>query len=132
MAHVVAMSLLYKQLALNREKVDTSGLQTSLNNLVENWKRNYVRVTPHILNLGLIQHGWPGRTPELTQSSFLLSSTRTGRTIHQIWANDGSKCVVPCKDVPFGAPNDAAINFGIKSPKNWKLCNTNLWVCHVW
>jgi len=33
---------------------------------------------------------------------FLPGAHGTGRTARQIWTNEGSKCVVSCKGVPFG------------------------------
>jgi len=47
-------------------------------------------------------------------SSFFGFFTKaTGRTVRQIWTNEGSKRVVPLKEVPFGGLNDV----GVKSPK---------------
>jgi len=60
----------------------------------------------------------------MTQSSCLylflffivFYATRTGRTACQIWTNDGSKCIVPYKNLPFGHRNHVALNFGGQIP----------------
>jgi len=39
-------------------------------------------------------------------------------TAHQTWTSVRSKCVVPCKDVPFGGLNDFPPNFGDQSSKD--------------
>jgi len=41
----------------------------------------------------------------------------TGRTVRPIWTNEGSKRVVPLKEVPFGGLNDVPLNFGGKIPQ---------------
>ena len=38
--------------------------------------------------------------------------------MRQILTDEGSKCVVPRKDMPFGGLNDIALNLG-PDPKNW-------------
>ena len=45
----------------------------------------------------------------------------TGRTVRQIWTNEGSKRVVPLKEVPLGGQNDVPLNFGGKIPKKLKF-----------
>ena len=43
----------------------------------------------------------------------------TGRTVRPIWTNEGSKRVVPLKEVPFGGLNDVPLKYvGGKIPKN--------------
>ena len=43
----------------------------------------------------------------------------TGCTVRPIWTNEGSKRVVPLKEVPFGGLNDVPLNFwAVKSPQN--------------
>ena len=38
-----------------------------------------------------------------------------------IWTNQGSKRVVPLKEVPFGGLNDVQLNFGGKSTQKLKF-----------
>ena len=38
-----------------------------------------------------------------------------------IWTNEGSKRVVPLKEVPFGGLNDVPLNFGGKIPPKLKF-----------
>ena len=45
----------------------------------------------------------------------------TGRTVRTIWTNEGSKRVVPLKEVPFGGLNDVPLNFGRKIPQKLKF-----------
>ena len=45
----------------------------------------------------------------------------TGRTVHPIWTNEGSKCVDPLKEVPFGGLNNVPLNFGGKIPQKLKF-----------
>ena len=45
----------------------------------------------------------------------------TGRTVRPIWINEGSKRVVPLKEVPFGGLNDVSLNFGGKILKKLKF-----------
>ena len=56
------------------------------------------------------QRGWSGRIASLPLSFFLsifgFFSKATGRTVRPIWTNEGSKRVVPLKEVPFGGLND--------------------------
>jgi len=37
---------------------------------------------------------------------FVFFAKATCRTVRQIWTNEGSKRVIPCKEVPFGGLND--------------------------
>ena len=39
-------------------------------------------------------------------SFFVFFAKATGRTVRQIWINEGSKRVVPLKEVPFGGRID--------------------------
>ena len=65
------------------------------------------------------RRGWSGRIASLPLLLFLGFFTKTtGRTVRQIWTNEGSKRVVPLKEVPFGGLNDVPLNFGGKIPKN--------------
>jgi len=54
------------------------------------------------------QRGWSGRIASLPLCFILLFfffvffAKATGRTLRQIWTNEGSKRVVPLKEVPFG------------------------------
>jgi len=58
------------------------------------------------------RRGLSGRIASLPLSFFLFFlffvffATATGRTVRQIWINEGSKRVVPLKEVPFGGLND--------------------------
>ena len=65
------------------------------------------------------RRGWSKRIASLSLSFFFLFfvffAKATGRTVRQIWTNEGSKRVVP---LPFGALNDVPLNFGNKIPKN--------------
>ena len=55
-------------------------------------------------------------------SSFFGSFAKaTGRTVRPIWTNEGSKRVVPLKEVPFGGLKDVSLNFGGKIPKKLKF-----------
>ena len=45
----------------------------------------------------------------------------TGRTVRPIWTNEGSKRVVPLKEVPFGGLNDVPLNFGGEIPQKLKF-----------
>jgi len=63
------------------------------------------------------RRGWSGRIANLPLFSFFLVffvyfAKATGRTVRQIWTNEGSKRVVPLKEVPFGGLNDVPLNFG--------------------
>jgi len=52
------------------------------------------------------RRGWSGRIASLPLSFFFLFlfffAKATGHTVRQIWINEGSKRVVPLKEVPFG------------------------------
>jgi len=48
---------------------------------------------------------------------FVFFAKATGRTVRQIWTNEGSKRVVPRKEVPFGGLNDVSLNIGGEPPK---------------
>jgi len=53
---------------------------------------------------------------------FLVSLPRPySRTVRQIWTNEGSKRVVPLKEVPFGGLNDVSLNFGNKIPQKTEI-----------
>jgi len=62
------------------------------------------------------RRGWSGQIASLPLSFFLsffgFFAKATGRTVHPIWTNEGSKRVVPLKEVPFKGLNDAPLNFG--------------------
>jgi len=45
----------------------------------------------------------------------------TGRTVRPIWTNEGSKRVVPLKEVPFEGLNDVPLNFGGKIHQKLKF-----------
>ena len=70
------------------------------------------------------QRGWSGRIASLPLFfpflifSFTLIAKATGRTVRQIYTNEGSIRVVPLKEVPFGGLNDVPLNLRVKSPKN--------------
>jgi len=74
------------------------------------------------------RRGWSGRIASFPLSFFLpffVSFARaTGRTVRKIWTNEGSKRVVPLKEVPFGGLNDVPLNSEGKIPqilKFWRL-----------
>ena len=48
---------------------------------------------------------------------FCVFAKATGRTVGQIWSNEGSKRVVPRKEVLFEGLNNVSLNFGGKPPK---------------
>jgi len=52
---------------------------------------------------------------------FWFFSKAIGRTVRQIWTNEGSNRVVPLKEVPFGDLNDLPLNFGGKIPQKLKF-----------
>ena len=80
--------------------------------------------------ISIRRRGWSGRIASLPLSGvsflFLVSLPRPySRTVRQIWTNEGSKRVVPLKEVPFGGLNDVSLNFGNKIPqKNWNFAWT--------
>jgi len=49
----------------------------------------------------------------------------TGRTVRPNWTNEGSKGVVPLKEVPFGGLNNVSLNFGSKIPQKLKFWGVN-------
>ena len=55
--------------------------------------------------------------------SFFLGffAKATGRTVRPIWTNEGSKRVVPLKEVPFVGLKDVSLNFGGKIPQKLKF-----------
>ena len=61
------------------------------------------------------RRGWSGRIASLPLSFFLsvfvFFDKATGRTVRQIWTNEGSKRIVPSKTVPFGGLNDVPLIF---------------------
>jgi len=67
------------------------------------------------------RRGWSGRIASLPLSFFLsffvFFAKATGRTVRQIWTNEGSKRVVPLKEVSFGGLNDVPLNFVGKIPQ---------------
>jgi len=75
------------------------------------------------------RRGWSGRIASLPLSFLLLSfflfflffAKATGRTVRPIWTNEGSKRVVPLKEVPFGGLNDVPQNLGGKIPKKTEI-----------
>jgi len=52
---------------------------------------------------------------------FVFIAKATGRPVRQIWTNEGSKRVVPLKEVPSGGLNDVPINFVGKIPQKLKF-----------
>ena len=72
------------------------------------------------------RRGWSGQIASLPLSFFssfffVFFAKATGRTVRQIWINEGSKCVVPLKEVPFEGLKDVPLNFGGKIPKKLKF-----------
>jgi len=66
------------------------------------------------------RRGWSRRIASLPLSFFSFFGylgKATGRTVRPIWTSEGSKRVVPLKEVPFGGLNDVPLNFGGKIPK---------------
>jgi len=64
------------------------------------------------------RRGWSGQIASLSLSFLFIYyffgflGKATGRTERPIWTNEGSKRVVPLKEVPFGGLNDVSLNFG--------------------
>jgi len=52
---------------------------------------------------------------------FVFFAKATGRTMHQIWINEGSKRVLPLKEVPFVGLKDVPLNSGGKIPQKLKF-----------
>jgi len=78
------------------------------------------------------RRGWSGRIASLPLSFFLsfflffvFFAKATGRTVRPSWTNQGSKRVVPLKEVPFGGLNDAPLNFKGKIPQKLKFWGVN-------
>ena len=69
------------------------------------------------------RRGRSGRIASLPLSFFLFFwfLRATGRTVRPIWTNEGSKRVVPLKEVPFGSLNNVPLNFGGKIPQKLKF-----------
>jgi len=73
------------------------------------------------------QRGWSGRIASLPLSGgvffpfFGFFAKATGRTVRPIWTNEGSKRVVPLKEVPFGGLKDVSLNFGGKIQQKMKF-----------
>ena len=74
------------------------------------------------------QRGWSGRIASLPLSGgvffssfFRFFAKATGRTVRPIWTNEGSKRVVPLKEVPFWGLKYVSLNFGGKIPQKLKL-----------
>ena len=66
------------------------------------------------------RRGWSGQIASLPLFFFFFFgffAKATGRTVRPIWTNDGSKRVVPFKEVPFGGLKDVSLNFGGKIPQ---------------
>jgi len=63
------------------------------------------------------RRGWSGRIASLPLSFlfyfFGFLGKATGRTVRPIWTNEGSKRVVPLKEVCFGGLTDVPLNFGV-------------------
>jgi len=47
-------------------------------------------------------------------SFFGFFAKATGRTVRPIWTNEGSKRVVPLKEVPFGGVNDVPLHLNFR------------------
>ena len=65
------------------------------------------------------RRGWSGRIASLPLHSFFFCFLCQGHrsNVRQIWTNEGSKRVVPLKEMPFVGLNDVPLNFGCKTPK---------------
>ena len=71
------------------------------------------------------RRGWSRQIASLPLSFFSFFgffAKATGRTVRPIWTNEGSKRVVPLKEVPFGSLNDVLLNDGGKIPPKLKFC----------
>ena len=70
---------------------------------------------------------WSGRIASLPLSGGVLFlffgffAKATGRTVRQICTKEGSKRVVPLKEVPCGGLNNVPLNFGGKIPQKLKF-----------
>ena len=75
------------------------------------------------------RRGWSGRIARLPLSSgvflfffcFFCQGHRLHCTLSQIWTNEGSKRVVPLKEVPFWGLNDVPLNFEGKIPPKTEI-----------
>jgi len=71
------------------------------------------------------RRGWSGQIASLPLSFFLSFFSFLGKatdsTVRPIWTNEGSKRVVPLKEVPFWGLNDVPLNFGGKIPQKLKF-----------
>ena len=70
------------------------------------------------------RRGWSGRIASLPLFFFFFFGflgKDTGRTVRPIWTNEGTKRIVPLKEVPFGGLNDVPLNFGGKIPQKLKF-----------
>ena len=71
------------------------------------------------------RRGWSGQIASLPLFFFLyffgFFAKATGRTVRSIWTNEGSKRVVPLKEVPFGGLSDVPLNFGGKISNKLKF-----------
>jgi len=54
-------------------------------------------------------------------SFFVFFAKAKGCTVHQIWTNECSKCVVPHKTVPLGGQENVPLNSGGKNPQKFKF-----------
>ena len=68
------------------------------------------------------RRGWSGQIASMPLSFFFgFFAKATGRTVRPIWTYEGSKRVVPLKEVPFGGLNNVPLNFGGKIPQKLKF-----------
>jgi len=71
------------------------------------------------------RRGWSGRIASLPLSFYFIIFSflgkATGRIVRPIWTNEGSKRVIPLKEVPFGGLNDVPLNFGGKISQKLKF-----------
>jgi len=56
---------------------------------------------------------------------FVFFAKATGRTVRQIWTNEGSKRIVPLKEVPFGGLNNVSLNVWGKIAQKLKFWGAN-------
>ena len=74
--------------------------------------------------ISIRRRGWSGQIailPLSFVSFFVFFAKATGRTVRPIWSNEGSKRVVPLKEVPFWGLSDVLLNFGGKIPQKLKF-----------
>ena len=78
------------------------------------------------------RRGWSGRIASLPLSFFLFfgflgkATGRTVQSVRPIWTNEGSKRVVPLKEVPFVGLNDVPLNFRGKIPKKTEILGARI------